>query len=403
MDDFAQLASLHDSPDFPTKTFISVTRHAIQSTNSSLVSVLATNLDLNSLEVLNDVTLFVIETSFPLLASQSDGQPLGLLLKQVSQCILIPIIHSFFKLSVASLQYILQPSERSSDDPGSAKTQLAKPALFVDARPSTMAYFRNVLSCLTTSGHELDALPGDDYLSDLLFVRDLLMLETIRHLRWILNADHSILTSLEDTNKSLDIGLTNHNETTRFKLDKSGRVLRLAVKDAVWYLCSVLHSLVGIEDSCPSRLAKDAVDLDLAKQAILQNLFDLLVNVKIESFTSNFAENPGKVGRLNGALPPNAVGVQPASSDTSKCPGVNDGVKASACSSGGKFDTHYRSACDNIEQGDGYKEQSHHAHAMGALADEKRARSNAERYVLDDMERGTLMCVIERYASRKDS
>ena len=246
-------------------------------------------MSLNRLEVLHDLMRFVIDTSFRVLLS-SPSESFGyLLFNQLSGLLLSPVIHSFFPLSIKSLGYLLEPVNTNPSD--HRDTRQKGPDLRVDRRPKLLEFFQNMISGLFSALCSLaKTTSGDRFRQDASSMRDMLILETIRHLKGILSpisADNHSDEIKKFTNSA-------ENMVDSASLEKYLRVRQLAVKDAMWYLCSILHILIGsrtpdILSSVANSDCKSIEDMNQMQRAgseisgktISRELFELLIDTRL--------------------------------------------------------------------------------------------------------------------------
>jgi hypothetical protein len=189
----------------------------------------------NHIQTIDAVLRLLIELSFKILlacgADQHKGSdPFASLLNSLLGSVLIPLIGMFFLLSAQNLQCLLD----SPDHEG-----LSRSSAPFDSRPGLLALFRSILSCLnsnlsTNTPPRRCNEPFDereemtlDYWLELLLLQHSLILDTLRHLREILGQ--------------------NVINTANQKSSKHGRIMRLSIKDTIWYICSVLHIVMGLE------------------------------------------------------------------------------------------------------------------------------------------------------------
>ena len=321
LDHFAQLASVHELPDFPIDIFVSAARRVIHAASDVLYSILETDGSLTRLEVLHTLMRSVIEISFLVLplSSESFGD---LLFNQLSGLLLSPVIHSFFPLSIKSLGYLLA----SNSTPSGSEPQGAHqngPDLHIDRRPKLLEFFQGIISGLFSAPCSLaKTASGNHFYQNSSSMREILVLETIRHLKGILSPipiDNHILDATSGKGKKYANPLAEDKVDSRSAIfEKDLRVRRLAVKDAMWYLCSVFHILIGskapyILSSTANSDSKLVDDLDYMQHAgsetleksISQELFELLIDTRLRYheyslLPSGSSQRP--VGSFSGAI-----------------------------------------------------------------------------------------------------
>ncbi|KAF8961497.1 hypothetical protein BDZ97DRAFT_1200246 [Flammula alnicola] len=236
LDIFFGLASLLNRADFPMNAFLSTTRRAIDQVSVSFDLIIKTNATFDLLGTLDIVLRLIIEKSLPVAISSSAGsispgslRHFGCLLDKLLTCVLIPVIRSFFRLSLRMLNCL---STSHATDSNHFEQEI------IDGRPGVLALFRNVLSYihLPVSSQTRDALVQElggptfqdgDYALELSSMRQSLILEAIRHLDQILTEHAASVTNSKPT--------------------RHGRMMRLVIKDTLWYICSALHIIMGFQ------------------------------------------------------------------------------------------------------------------------------------------------------------
>jgi hypothetical protein len=298
LDHFAQLASLHELPDFPVDIFVTAVRRVIHAASDVLYSILETDGSLTRLEVLHNFMRFVIEISFPLLPLSSDSFG-HLLFNQLSGLLLSPVIHAFFPLSIESLAYLLAPNSTPSERQGAGQNG---PDLHIDRRPRLLEFFQGIISGLFSASCSLaKTTSGVSFCQNASSMRDILVLETIRHLKGILSPisidNHILDASSCKGKKKATLQAEDKVDSRSSNLEKDLRVRRLAVKDTMWYLCSVFHILIG--SRIPSSTAnsdKSVDDLDYLQHAgsetleksISRELFKLLTDTRLRHYEDSW-------------------------------------------------------------------------------------------------------------------
>lgn len=425
LDHFAQLASLHELPDFPVDIFVSAARRVIHAASDVLYSVLETDGSLTRLEVLHSLMRFVIEISFLVLplSSESFGH---LLFNQLSGLLLSPVIHSFFPLSIKSLGYLLAPNSTTPSEPQS--TGRNGPDLHIDRRPKLLEFFQGIISGLfSTSCSPAKTTSGDSFCQNASSMRDILVLETIRHLKVILSPipiDNHILDATSGK------GEKNANPEAEDKVDsrsanfeKDLRVRRLAVKDAMWYLCSVFHILIGsrtpyiLSSMANSDKLVDHLDYmqpagsETLEKYISQELFELLIDTRLRYHEYSwlpFGASQTPVGSLDGAvITGTAVKTAPLSSEEAsshrnvmQCEKpmqqiLNSNRQAKCFDSNQIKIKIYTRPFDHTDCHD--LKKIYGMEVVNGIVTE----GNHMHHVLDDAERGMLLCVVERYVNEQ--
>jgi hypothetical protein len=409
LDHFAQLASLHELPDFPVDIFISATRRVIHAASDVLHSILETNRNLNKLELLHNLMRFVIETSFlhlPL-SSESFGY---LLFNQLSGLLLSPVIHSFFPLSITSLGYLLEPANTT----GASQNDLD---LHIDCRAKVLEFFQGIVSGLFSASCSLaKTTSGGSVCQDASSMRDILILETIRHLKGILSP-----IPVDSYNPGAP-GDERNNPQAEDKVDSRGadlntdfRARRLAVKDALWYLCSVTHVLIG--SRAPGALSSTAnsghklvedsdymqyAGSEILKKNISRELFELLIDANLSLHETSWL--PSDTSQTATGITGTALKTVLLASDEARShrnviqyeqpiQEILTSNKQANCFESNH--TIYTSPFDHIGYHDSKKFSKHGTEVVSGIVTE----GNHMHHVLDDAERGMLLCVVERFVN----
>ena len=396
LDHYAQLVSLGELSDFPVDIFFSATRRVIHAASDILYSILGTTKsNLNRLEVLHDLMRFVIKTSFlRLSSSKSFG---FLLFNELSGLLLSPLIHSFFPLSIKSLEYLLEPttSERQS-------TRQNGPDLHIDCRPKLVKLFQGIVSGLFSASYSLaKATSGDSFYQDASSMRDMLILETVRHLKEILSLS-PVENHNPDSTTTRDEKITNPQEANKLnscsatKL-KDLRVRRLAVKDAMWYLCSVFHILIGSSSSAAnSNMSIEDLDYvrhegsEILGEKISQELFELVIDTHLRHHEKSWL--PSQANSLADADITRTEAKTAQELLVSFLEGrshrnIIQREKQQTLTSSKQFET----TCEADTRP--FDFSKHRTEAVNGTI--------RHMHVLDEAERGMLLCVVERYVNGK--
>jgi hypothetical protein len=182
------------------------------------------------MQTIDTALRLLIESSFPIvLACGVDPQgrigAFASLLNSFLCSVLVPLVRTFYVLSTQHLQSLVSPELEGSSGP----------TALLDYRPGLLTLFRSILSCVdlhfTPSG-KCSEPPNEkedmeNYRLELSLLYHSLILDTLRHLR--------------------DIVRQTVIETENQKSSKHGRVMRLSIKNTIWYLCSALHIVIGLE------------------------------------------------------------------------------------------------------------------------------------------------------------
>ena len=403
LDHFAQLASLHELPDFPIDIFVSAARRVIHAASDVLYSILETDGSITRLEVLHDLIRFVIEISFLVLplSSESFGH---LLFNQLSRLLLSPVIHSFFPLSIKALVYLLVPYSEPQGAPQNG------PDLHVDRRPKLLEFFQGIISCFFSASCSLAKTASrNSFCQNASSMRDILILETIRHLKGILSPipiDNHILDATSGKGKKFANPQAEDKVDSRSAdFEKDLRVRRLAVKEAMWYLCSVLHILIGsrtpyiLSSSNSDNKLTDDLDYmqhagsDTLKNSISRELYELLIDTRLRYEYSwlpfGTSQTPvAPLGSLAGAI------ITGAAVKTTLLPSE----EASSHRNVIQCEKPMQQTLASNKQAKCFdSNHDHETKVVNGIVTE----GNHVHNVLDDAERGMLLCVVERYVNEQ--
>ena len=420
LDHFAQVASLYELPDFPVDIFVSAARRVIHAASDFLYSILDTEGSLIRLEVLHSLMRFVIEISFLVLplSSESFGH---LLFNQLSGLLLSPVIHSFFPLSIKSLRYLLAPNSTNPSEP-----QGAGPDKHIDRRPKLLEFFQGIISGLFSASCSLaKTTSGDIFCQNASSMRDILILETIRHLKGILSPipiDNHILDATSGGwEKIANPQAEDKVDSRSANFEKDLRIRRLAVKDAIWYLCSVFHILIGsrtlyILPSTANSDNKSVDDLDYMQHAgsetldksISRELYELLTDTRLryhEYYWLPFSASQTPVGSLDGvnitgtAVKTAFIPSEEASSHRNviQCEKPMQQILTSN-KQAKSFDSNHETYTRPFDHTDCHDlRKLYGTELVNGIVTE----GNRMHHILDDAERGMLLCVVERYVNEQ--
>ncbi|GLB36631.1 hypothetical protein LshimejAT787_0309190 [Lyophyllum shimeji] len=260
VDSFLRLTSL---PDVASDLLLSVTLRTIEAAAQSLRSVITpptrnVTSDLDTLESLGRAVHQVLSVTLPLLASPTRGSlELAIsLLDRTTSLVLYPLIRAFSARSETFLSslFLCHPASTSATTPvataATLKPPVARPEpLPVDVRPDMLSLFRMIFCCLDGQTESLPMLAKPSMASHTL--RASLILETVREIDKLLSTAPRICTSSDPT-RGLSVGVRGHHQPRSF------RVKKLATKDSLWFLCTVLHTLFCEPSSMASSAAQAA-------------------------------------------------------------------------------------------------------------------------------------------------
>ena len=213
------------------KHFLSATRRVLDAVSATFGRNAGIKLNANHMQTINTALRLLIECSFPIVLAcgvdpQGRTEAFASLLNSFLCSVLVPLVRTFYVLSTQHLQSLVSPElEGSSGTPA-----------HLDYRPGLLTLFRSILSCvdlnLSPSGRcneprdEREDI-AENYRLELSLLYHSLILDILRHLQ--------------------DIVRQTVIETENQKSSKHGRVMRLSIKNTIWYLCSALHIVIGLE------------------------------------------------------------------------------------------------------------------------------------------------------------
>lgn len=190
------------------------------------------------------------------------------LLAHILKSVLTPVMQSFLPLSNVTMQGILSaPSTRGPNQPGRKDTASEN---LLDPRPDVLAFFKIIVCCLFESTSlyisrhslPLDTNGNKRFLCTVPFKKITLKMDSLRAaivLETIREVDR-LLFPESDTSNGNSCGPTgtfpeSAENPLLTKIRSIGvpdgwdpfayRTRRLAAKDALWYLCTILHILCG--------------------------------------------------------------------------------------------------------------------------------------------------------------
>jgi hypothetical protein len=284
LDSFFRLASNHGESQVPPETLLPSTQCALDAIRASLKSIIEcdhiSKPQLDFLKALDILTQDVIVTALPIIASLLPANGLLDSFITTTRELLLLLIHSFLPLSVTYLQRSLLAGSKSSNaHPDEDRS------VVVDVRADILVLFRNVLCNLfgsssrsrDTTSLVLSRLTGVLRL-DLDNLRLSLALEAVRELDSVLfssgmksygnssngsdrESDSCSLCVPTETIPLLAEGEAQVERAARNNDDDFLPVKKLAVKDALWYICTSLHVLSG-DNVLSDSEANHAVDND---------------------------------------------------------------------------------------------------------------------------------------------
>ncbi|KIM48475.1 hypothetical protein M413DRAFT_22966 [Hebeloma cylindrosporum] len=295
-------------PGFPLELYLSATRRVLDAVSVTFGRSVETKLNANRMQTINTALRLLIEWSFPIvLACGVDPQgktiPFASLLNSVLCSVLMPLVRTFYVLSTQHLQCLLvsPEHERSSG-----------PTAVLDHRPGLLTVFRSILAYVnlnaSPSGIRREPPDGktnmaENYRLELSLLHHSLILDTLRHLQ--------------------DIVLQTVIEIENQKSGKHGRVMRLSIKNTIWYICSALHIVIGLEVKNASGIVpttavtcSDFIDAQIAR-------LKLLKATALDSFVE-FLSRLDKTRRMNAVTRRSALDLDSFTSTTSGTNGLLD-------------------------------------------------------------------------------
>lgn len=223
--------------------------------------------NLKSMRMLQVALCSVIDKAVPLVASWliDDDEALSSLFEHLLDMLINTIIPSFMSVSEHHLAYLRNVDSTASPS-GATSSSVAD---YTDGRVSVLALFQSALirawsslsSSINRDGDAGCASPDLRALActDFSVMVHTLILSVIRHLQEILRDGDG------------------HIAQTRFQ-----RIKRLAVKDTFWYLCSVAHFLLGVQDRTPSAIFSkscEEFDFEPRQKSLLRLLRQTIIDV----------------------------------------------------------------------------------------------------------------------------
>jgi len=244
MDRFLQLWSFSDRPGFQRNLFLMATRDACKSISSAFDDATRERTNLKALQVVQTTICALVDKAVPLVLSWITGHDealLALLFDNLLEHFMTPVIPAFLNVSERNLFFM-----RNSD---SGEKPEQNSADYVDGRVGILALlqitFSHIHSALSVPPKEWECLA-------------------------LARADFSVMIHsfiLAIVRQVRDILREGDNATRR------RRIRRLAVKDALWYLCSVVHFVLDLEDGG----SREEHRLELLREATLDILVELVV------------------------------------------------------------------------------------------------------------------------------
>ncbi|KAH9949521.1 hypothetical protein B0H21DRAFT_889765 [Amylocystis lapponica] len=235
--------------------FVTVTMRALEALGELLASMLPPNTSLppylGTLDVLATLLSRLLATVLPLLLKLDRGKrkPGGVcprtadVLTRTSALLLAPLVRSLGPLSKRYLTELFSPQKR--DQRGRSQTHA------VDIRPSVLTLLSSTVSVMG----EL-MLPTAALATCALDIRHMLTLEAVRELQRVLSQAH----------RGPDVVAGEQSTSAHVPAHGTERIRKLIRKDAVWYLCSVLHLTLPTRGIAPA----NGTDLQEDRTALLE-------------------------------------------------------------------------------------------------------------------------------------
>jgi hypothetical protein len=294
LDIFLELTTLLGRPNFPLKGFLAATSRILDEISTSFNQIVKAVISFDILGRLEIIARLVIEKSLLAIFSvnfcpctpESTWNPFTPLLEILIARLLVSITLSFFSISSQRLNCL---SSLASTNNGDLQREN------IDLRPAVLAFFHSILRSLHQwippkmvggSAHTSmrSDLPTELLALELSLMRHSLILEILRYLE----------------NNLLKVS---GNPEPRRTIQS--RIMRLAVKETLWYICSALHIVIDLQPEKESLsffngdITSDIYEghhrhLNLLKDAVRKFLVSILIGQERQrsSMLSNFFLGP---------------------------------------------------------------------------------------------------------------
>lgn len=293
LDIFPELTTLIGRPNFPLKSFLSATSRILDEISASFNQVVKGIISFDILGRLEIIARLVIEKSLLAIFSanfcpftpESTCNPFTPLLEMLITRLLVSITHSFFLISSQWLHCLSSLASTNN-------CHLRQDN--IDLRPAVLAFFHSILRSLHQwippkmaggSAHTSmrSHLPTELLVLELSLMRHSLILEILRY---------------------LEKNLLDNSGNPEPRRTIQSRIMRLAVKDTLWYICSALHTVIDLRPEKESLsfngdITSDIYEghhrhLNLLKDAIRKLLVSILVDQERQcsSMSSSFFLGP---------------------------------------------------------------------------------------------------------------
>ncbi|KAG6901578.1 hypothetical protein C0995_010307 [Termitomyces sp. Mi166 len=238
LDNFMQLTAL---PEARLDLLSSVTLRSVNAIAKQIDNIISPSLpsspsDSNTLNRLEITLHHVLATSLSLLeqALSQTAEPIITILDRTTRLILLPIVNAFNARSEVYLGSLFLPRPVCPADKILESQASSHCSLSIDIRVDMLDLFRKTFCFLDGRLQSFTALTEPSLVSHTF--RASLILETIRALDGVLSAIPVAATSC-GPNGGVDMSRNQHKRT------RPDRVKKLAIKDSLWYLCTILHLL----------------------------------------------------------------------------------------------------------------------------------------------------------------
>ncbi|KAG5715173.1 hypothetical protein E4T56_gene3081 [Termitomyces sp. T112] len=235
LDSFMQLTAL---PEARLDLLTSVTLRAVNAIAKQICDIISPlvpsgSSDSDTLNCLGIALHHVLAESLPPLEQvlPQTAEPIVAILDRTTRLILLPLVHAFYARSETYLGSLFLPPSVGLTDKILEPSASSHRSLSLDIRVDMLDLFRKIF-CLLDGRLQSFATSSVSHT-----FRASLILETIRELDRVLSVVPAANTS-HDPNGGVDI----HDK--RYRRTRPDRVKRLAKKDSLWYLCTVLHLLL---------------------------------------------------------------------------------------------------------------------------------------------------------------
>ncbi|KAG6878339.1 hypothetical protein C0993_008517 [Termitomyces sp. T159_Od127] len=241
LDSFMQLVALSEARMDLLSSVTLRTVKAIAKQIDDVISPLvpSASSDPETLNSLGTTLHYVLATSLPLLeqALPETAETIIAIVDRTTRLILLPIVHAFNVRSEAFLRSLFMPRPARPPDQVSEQSATCHRSLSTDIRVNMLDMFKTTFCFLDGRLRSFTTLIDPSLVSHTF--RASLILDVLRELDGVLSVV-PMATPFHDSESGVE--MINEKHCRRTRLD---RVKRLAKKDSLWYLCTVLHVLLS--------------------------------------------------------------------------------------------------------------------------------------------------------------